>query len=90
MDGRGAHLSPRVHQGHVLRCGRSENRQESLTTSKGYTDPQERKGRKKDEREQDGTCTHGVGKLKQGSEPHNGATVWDTGQASEAAGECHS
>ena len=61
-----------------------------MTTGKEYTDPRKRKERKKDESEQDWTCTHRVGERKQGSDPHNGATVWDTGQASEAAGECHS
>lgn len=62
----------------------------------GVPDPQQgvhrssRKEGEKKEREQDWTCTHGLGELKQGSDPHNGATIWDREPASEAAGECHS
>ena len=78
-----------MHQGYIFRCGRLESRQESLTPSKGYTDPHKRKERKR-EREQDWTSTHGVRELKQGSDPHNRATVLDREPASEAAGECHS
>ena len=31
-----------------------------------------------------------VRELKQGSDPHMGAIVWDRGEAFEAAGECSS
>ena len=40
----------------------------------------------KEESEEDWTCIQGVGKLKQRSDPHNRAIVWDR-EALEAVGE---
>ena len=46
-------------------------------------------GEKKDSY-QDWTCTRGVGDLKQRSDTHIKAIVWDRGEAFEAVGECSS
>ena len=44
-------------------------------------------GGREEESEQDCTCPWQVGKLKQGSDLHNGAIVWDRGEALQAVGE---
>ena len=49
-----------------------------------------KEGREKEESEQDWTCTWEVRELKQRSDPHNWAIVWNTGKALEAIGECSS
>ena len=45
-----------------------------------------RRGRKR-RVSRDGSAHGGVRELKQGSDPHIRATVWDRGEAFEAAGE---
>ena len=42
-----------------------------------------KEGREKEESEQDWTCTQWVKELKQGSDPHIRAIVWDRGEAFE-------
>ena len=57
-----------------------------VITGRGGVFGRMRKEWNKEESEEDWTCIQGVGKLKQGSDPHNRAIVWD-GEALEAVGE---
>ena len=49
-----------------------------------------KEGRRKEENEQDWTCTWGLGELKQGSDPSIEAIVWDRAEAFDAVLECNS
>ena len=74
---------------HQVRAGRSPSplgRNTQVHTNLGRM----KEGREKEESEQDWTRIQGVKELKQGSDPHIRAIVWDRGKAFEAVGECNS